>query len=398
MKVLVINAGSSSLKYQLIDMEDESVKAKGLCERIGIDGSRLTHKVPEHDDFVIDEDMPTHQKAIELVMKALVDPEHGVVASTDEIDAIGHRVLHGGSTYTESIKVDGAVKDVIRECFDLGPLHNPANLMGIEACEAAMPGKPNVAVFDTAFGMSLEPFAYRYAIPEEYYDKYKIRRYGFHGTSHMFVSGETIRFAGLPEGHQRVIVCHLGNGSSISASVGGKAVDTSMGLTPLEGLIMGTRSGDIDPAVVQYICNHENKTADEVLNILNKKSGVFALSGNLSSDFRDLSDAADNGNEKAKLALDAFAHKVIKTVGGYLGVMNGADAIAFTGGIGENDCAMRARIVKQLGFAGVKLDEEKNKVRGKAQEISTPDSSIRVFVLPTNEELAIARETIRLAF
>lgn len=398
MKVLVINAGSSSLKYQLIDMEDESVKAKGLCERIGIDGSRLTHKVPEHDDFVIDEDMPTHQKAIELVMKALVDPEHGVVASTDEIDAIGHRVLHGGSTYTESIKVDGAVKDVIRECFDLGPLHNPANLMGIEACEAAMPGKPNVAVFDTAFGMSLEPFAYRYAIPEEYYDKYKIRRYGFHGTSHMFVSGETIRFAGLPEGHQRVIVCHLGNGSSISASVGGKAVDTSMGLTPLEGLIMGTRSGDIDPAVVQYICNHENKTADEVLNILNKKSGVFALSGNLSSDFRDLSEAADNGNEKAKLALDAFAHKVIKTVGGYLGVMNGADAIAFTGGIGENDCAMRARIVKQLGFAGVKLDEEKNKVRGKAQEISTPDSSIRVFVLPTNEELAIARETIRLAF
>ena len=257
MKVLVINAGSSSLKYQLIDMEDESVKAKGLCERIGIEGSKLTHKVPGLEDFVVEKDMPTHQTAIELVLEALMDAKHGVVSSVDEIDAVGHRVLHGGSVYTESIKVNEDVKKVIRECFDLGPLHNPANLMGIEACEAAMPGKSNVAVFDTAFGMSLEPYAYRYAIPEEYYDKYKIRRYGFHGTSHMFVSGETIRYANLPEGHQRVIVCHLGNGSSISASVGGKAVDTSMGLTPLEGLVMGTRSGDLDPAVVQFICDHE---------------------------------------------------------------------------------------------------------------------------------------------
>ena len=364
MKVLVINAGSSSLKYQLIDMEDESVKAKGLCERIGIEGSKLTHKVPGLEDFVVEKDMPTHQTAIELVLEALMDAKHGVVSSVDEIDAVGHRVLHGGSVYTESIKVNEDVKKVIRECFDLGPLHNPANLMGIEACEAAMPGKSNVAVFDTAFGMSLEPYAYRYAIPEEYYDKYKIRRYGFHGTSHMFVSGETIRYANLPEGHQRVIVCHLGNGSSISASVGGKAVDTSMGLTPLEGLVMGTRS---------------------------------ALSGNLSSDFRDLSDAADSGNEKAQLALDAFAHKVEKTIGGYLAVMNGADAIAFTGGIGENDAAMRAKIMEHFGFAGIQIDPEKNKVRGKRAEISTPDSKIRVFVLPTNEELAIARETVRLA-
>ena len=397
MKVLVINAGSSSLKYQLIDMDDESVKAKGLCERIGIAGSKLTHKVPGKDDFVIEEDMPTHQTAIELVLKALVDPDHGVVSSVDEIDAVGHRVLHGGSVYTESIKIDDDVKKVIRECFDLGPLHNPANLMGIEACEAAMPGKSNVAVFDTAFGMSLEPYAYRYAIPEEYYEKYKIRRYGFHGTSHMFVSAETIRYAELPEGHQRVIVCHLGNGSSISASIGGKAVDTSMGLTPLEGLVMGTRSGDLDPAVVQFICDHENISVDDMLTILNKKSGVLALSGGLSSDFRDLSQAAEEGNEKAKLALDAFRHKVVKTIGGYLGVMNGADAIAFTGGIGENDVEMRASIMKHFEFAGIHIDPEKNKVRGMRQEISTPDSTVRVFVLPTNEELAIARETLRLS-
>ena len=397
MKVLVINAGSSSLKYQLIDMEDESVKAKGLCERIGIEGSKLTHKVPGKDDYVVEEAMPSHNEAIDLVLKALIDPEYGVVASADEIDAVGHRVLHGGAVYTESIKINDDVKKVIRECFDLGPLHNPANLMGIEACEKAMPGKSNVAVFDTAFGMSLEPYAYRYAIPEEYYDKYKIRRYGFHGTSHMFVSGETIRYANLPEGHQRVIVCHLGNGSSISASIGGKAVDTSMGLTPLEGLVMGTRSGDLDPAVVQFICDHENISVDEMLTILNKKSGVLALSGNLSSDFRDLASAAAEGNEKAKLALDAFRHKVVKTIGGYLAVMDGADAIAFTGGIGENDGAMRASILKHFSYAGIKLDEEKNKVRGERCEISTPDSAIRVFVLPTNEELAIARETVRLS-
>ena len=396
MKVLVINAGSSSLKYQLIDMEDESVRAKGLCERIGIEGSRLTHKVPGKEDFVVEEPMPTHQTAIELVLRALIDPEHGVVKSVDEIDAIGHRVLHGGSTYTESTRVNEDVKKVIRECFDLGPLHNPANLMGIEACEKAMPGKPNVAVFDTAFGMSLKPFAYRYANPEEYYTKYKIRRYGFHGTSHMYVSAETIKYLNLPEGHQRVIVCHLGNGSSISASIGGKAVDTSMGLTPLEGLVMGTRSGDIDPAVVQFICDHEHISVDEMLTILNKKSGVYALSGNLSSDFRDLAKASSEGNEKATLALDAFRHKVVKTIGGYLGVLNGADAIAFAGGIGENDAEMRADIMKQFTYAGIRIDPEANRVRGKRAVISTPDSTVKVIVLPTNEELAIARETVRL--
>ena len=396
MKVLVINAGSYSLKYQLIDMEDESVRAKGLCERIGIEGSRLTHKVPGKEDFVVEEPMPTHQTAIELVLRALIDPEHGVVKSVDEIDAIGHRVLHGGSTYTESTRVNEDVKKVIRECFDLGPLHNPANLMGIEACEKAMPGKPNVAVFDTAFGMSLKPFAYRYAIPEEYYTKYKIRRYGFHGTSHMYVSAETIKYLNLPEGHQRVIVCHLGNGSSISASIGGKAVDTSMGLTPLEGLVMGTRSGDIDPAVVQFICDHEHISVDEMLTILNKKSGVYALSGNLSSDFRDLAKASSEGNEKATLALDAFRHKVVKTIGGYLGVLNGADAIAFAGGIGENDAEMRADIMKQFTYAGIRIDPEANRVRGKRAVISTPDSTVKVIVLPTNEELAIARETVRL--
>lgn len=396
MKVLVINAGSSSLKYQLIDMEDESVRAKGLCERIGIEGSRLTHKVPGKEDFVVEEPMPTHQTAIELVLRALIDPEHGVVKSVDEIDAIGHRVLHGGSTYTESTRVNEDVKKVIRECFDLGPLHNPANLMGIEACEKAMPGKPNVAVFDTAFGMSLKPFAYRYAIPEEYYTKYKIRRYGFHGTSHMYVSAETIKYLNLPEGHQRVIVCHLGNGSSISASIGGKAVDTSMGLTPLEGLVMGTRSGDIDPAVVQFICDHEHISVDEMLTILNKKSGVYALSGNLSSDFRDLAKASSEGNERATLALDAFRHKVVKTIGGYLGVLNGADAIAFAGGIGENDAEMRADIMKQFTYAGIRIDPEANRVRGKRAVISTPDSTVKVIVLPTNEELAIARETVRL--
>jgi acetate kinase len=396
MKVLVINAGSSSLKYQLIDMKNESIVAKGQCERIGIEGSKLTHKVPGKEDFVLESAMPSHKEAMALVLDALVDKDHGVVSHINDIDAVGHRVLHGGSIYTESIKVNDDVKRVIRECFDLGPLHNPANLMGIEACEANMPGTPNVAVFDTSFGMGMEPEAYRYAIPEEYYDKYHLRRYGFHGTSHTFVSRETIRFGKLPVDKRRVIVCHLGNGSSISASVNGKAVETSMGLTPLEGLIMGTRSGDVDPAVVQFICDHENKTVDEVLNILNKKSGVFALSGGF-SDFRDLRDGEDQGNEKCALALAAFRHRVVKTIGGYISVMNGVDAIAFTAGVGENDGDMRAQLMRNFGYLGIKIDPVKNSVRGKNMEISTPDSSVRVFVIPTNEELAIARDTVRLA-
>ena len=395
MKILIINAGSSSLKYQLIDMENEEVIAKGLCERIGIDGSKHTYKRPGQEDFVEEKPMPTHQEAVNMVLNALVDKEHGVLADISEVSAVGHRVLHGGSTYTSSIVIDADVKKVIRECFDLGPLHNPANLMGIEACEAIMPGTPNVAVFDTSFGMGMEPKAYMYAIPWKYYEENKLRRYGFHGTSHAFVSGETIKFLDLPESNRRVIVCHLGNGSSISASVNGKCVETSMGLTPLEGLVMGTRSGDVDPAVVQYIANHDNKTVDEVLTMLNKQSGVLALSG-VSSDFRDLDNAAAEGNERAQLALDVFVHHVVKTVGAYAAVLNGVDAIAFTGGIGENSIDMRAKICSNFAYLGITIDPEKNNVRGKKAVISTDDSKVNVIVLPTNEELFIARETKRL--
>lgn len=397
MKILVLNCGSSSLKYQLIDMENESVLAKGLCERIAIDGSKLTHKVPGKEDFVLESPMPDHSVAVKLVFDALTDAEHGVVKTVDEIGAIGHRVLHAGTQITESCIVDQRVKDIVRSCFDLGPLHNPANLMGIEACEKVVPGKPNVAVFDTTFGMTLPEKAYYYAIPTEYYEKYGIRRYGFHGTSHAFVSKETIKFGGLDPEKAKVIVCHLGNGASVSASIGGKGVDTSMGLTPLEGLIMGTRSGDIDPAVVQFICNHENKTVDEVLNILNKKSGVLGLSGGVSSDFRDVENAANAGNHMAKVALDAFRYRVAKYIGAYAAAMNGVDAIAFTAGVGENDKLSRQIIIDEyLSFIGAKIDPERNNVRGKEALISADDSKVKVFLIPTNEELAIARDTLRL--
>lgn len=396
MKILVINCGSSSLKYQLIDMENEAVLAKGLCERIAIDGSKLTHKAEGKEDFVLETPMPDHSVAVRLVFEALTDAEHGVVKSVDEIGAIGHRVLHGATKFTESIVVNDEVKKVIRECFDLGPLHNPANLMGIEACEKVVPGKKNVAVFDTTFGMSLPEKAYHYAIPTEYYEKYGVRRYGFHGTSHAYVSKETIRFGGLDPEKAKVIVCHLGNGASISASIGGKAVDTSMGLTPLEGLIMGTRSGDIDAAVVQYIANHENKTVDEVLDILNKKSGVLGMSG-VSSDFRDVENAAANGNHMAKVALDAFRYRVAKYIGSYIAAMNGVDAISFTAGVGENDKLSRKIICEEyLSFLGVKIDDERNNVRGQERLISSDDSTVKVFLIPTNEELAIARDTLRL--
>ncbi len=397
MKILVLNCGSSSLKYQLIDMETETVLAKGLCERIAIDGSKLTHKVPGKEDFVLESPMPDHSVAVKLVFDALTDAEHGVVKTVDEIGAIGHRVLHAGTQITESCIVDQRVKDIVRSCFDLGPLHNPANLMGIEACEKVVPGKPNVAVFDTTFGMTLPEKAYYYAIPTEYYEKYGIRRYGFHGTSHAFVSKETIRFGGLDPEKAKVIVCHLGNGASVSASIGGKGVDTSMGLTPLEGLIMGTRSGDIDPAVVQFICNHENKTVDEVLNILNKKSGVLGLSGGVSSDFRDVENAANAGKHMAKVALDAFRYRVAKYIGAYAAAMNGVDAIAFTAGVGENDKLSRQIIIDEyLSFIGAKIDPERNNVRGKEALISADDSKVKVFLIPTNEELAIARDTLRL--
>ena len=395
MKILVINCGSSSLKYQLIDMNDESVIAKGLCERIGIAGSMLTHSPAGKGKVVIEKDMPNHQVAIELVMAALQDADHGVIKSTDEISAIGHRVLHGGMKFYKSIVVNEEVKEVIRECFDLGPLHNPANLMGIEACEAAMPGKPNAAVFDTAFGMNMPAKAYKYAIPEEYYEKYSIRRYGFHGTSHNFVSGEAIKFAGLDPENAKVIVCHLGNGASISASIGGKCVDTSMGLTPLEGLIMGTRSGDLDPAVLQFIMNKEGLDVNQMLNILNKKSGVLGMSG-VSSDFRDVGKAADEGNERAAVALDAYFYRVIKYIGAYAAAMNGVDAIAFTAGVGENDKAGRKRICESLTYLGVEIDDEANDIRGEKRIISTPNSKVKVMLLPTNEELAIARDTLAL--
>ena len=395
MKILVINCGSSSLKYQLIDMENESVMAKGLCERIGIEGSKLTHKA-NGKEMVIEQAMPAHTEAIKLVMQALVDPEYGVIKDAKEISAVGHRVLHGGKVYSDSIVVDEDVKRVIRECFDLGPLHNPANLMGIEACEAAMPGTPNVAVWDTGFGMKMPEKAYLYAIPYEYYDKYSIRRYGFHGTSHLFVSGEVLKFAELDPEKGKVIVCHLGNGASISASIGGKCVDTSMGLTPLEGLIMGTRSGDVDPAVIQFICNKEGKDVNEVLNILNKKSGILGMSDGISSDFRDVGKAAEEGNHHAQVALDAFIYRVAKYIGAYTAAMNGVDAIAFTAGVGENDIESRKKICEYLGYLGVEIDDEANNCRGKVQMISTPNSKVKVMIYPTNEELAIARETQRL--
>ena len=397
MNILVLNCGSSSLKYQLINMEDESVIAKGLVERIGIDGSILTHKPTGNDKYVVETPMKDHNIAVKLVLDALMDAEHGVIKSTDEIAAVGHRVLHAGEKYIESCLVTEDVKKVVRECFDLGPLHNPANLIGIEAVEAAMPGKPNVAVWDTAFGGTMEPKAYLYAIPREYYEKYGVRRYGFHGTSHSFVSKETIKFADLDPKTAKVIVCHLGNGASISASIGGKCVDTSMGLTPLEGLIMGTRSGDLDPAIIEYLCNHENLTVSEMLNILNKKSGVLGMSGGISSDFRDLNAAANEGNEVAKVTLEAYAYRVAKYIGSYTAAMNGVDAITFTAGVGENAAWLRPMVCKYLGFLGVELDEAASqKACGVEGIISTPESKVKLCVIPTNEELAIARETLAL--
>lgn len=393
MNILVINCGSSSLKYQLIDMTNESVTAKGICERIGIEGSILTHKPTGKEKYEVVSPMADHTVAIKMVLDALVDPVHGVVSSIDEIAAVGHRVLHAGTVYSDSVIINEDVKRVIRECFDLGPLHNPANLMGIEACEAAMPGKPNVAVWDTGFGMKMPEKAYMYAIPREYYEKYSIRRYGFHGTSHMFVSSEALKFGQLDPEKGKVIVCHIGNGASVSASIGGKCVDTSMGLTPLEGLIMGTRSGDVDPAVVQFICNKEGKTVDEVLNILNKKSGLLGMSGGVSSDYRDIKAARAEGNHLAAVAQDAFIYRIAKYIGAYTAAMNGVDAICFTAGVGENDSITRKAVCEYLGYLGVEIDDEANNVHGENAVISTPNSKVKVLLIPTNEELAIARET-----
>lgn len=396
MKVLVINCGSSSLKYQLIDSDTEAVIAKGLCERIGIDG-KLTHQTMGKDKYTVDAAMPDHNAAVKFVLDALLDTDKGAIASLSEIDAVGHRIVHGGEKFANSVVITDEVMAAIEECNDLAPLHNPANLIGIRACQAHMPGVPMVAVFDTAFHQTMPDKAYTYAIPYEYYENYKIRRYGFHGTSHSFVSKETIKFANLDPKTAKVIVCHLGNGASISASIGGKCVDTSMGLTPLEGLIMGTRSGDLDPAILEFLCNHENLTISEMLNILNKKSGVLGMSGGISSDFRDLNAAANDGNEIAKVTLEAYAYRVAKYIGAYTAAMNGVDAITFTAGVGENAAWLRPMVAKYLGYLGVELDEAASeKACGVEGIISTPESKVKLCVIPTNEELAIARETLAL--
>ena len=395
MNVLVINCGSSSLKFQLINAETEDVLAKGLCERIGIDG-RLTYQPAGGEKEKSDLDMPTHTEAIQFVIDALTNEKTGVVKSLDEIGAVGHRLVHGGEKFASSVVITDEVKKAVEECNDLAPLHNPANLIGVAACEKLMPGTPMVAVFDTAFHQTMPEKAYMYGLPYEYYEKYKVRRYGFHGTSHSFVSKRAAEILGVPYDQTKTIVCHLGNGSSVSAVLNGKSIDTSMGLTPLEGLVMGTRSGDIDPAILEFIAKKENLDIDGLMDVVNKKSGVYGLSGNLSSDFRDLWDAADAGNEKAKVALEVFAYRVAKYVGAYVAAMNGVDNIVFTAGIGENDHGVRELVLGYLGYLGIEIDEEANNTRGQEIMISKPGSKVNVLVIPTNEELAIARETVAL--
>ena len=395
MNVLVVNCGSSSLKFQLINYDNREVMAKGLCERIGIDG-RLVYEPENGEKEVTEAAMPSHTEAIQMVLDALVNEKTGVIKSLKEIDAIGHRVLHGGMKITQPVIIDDEVIKVIEECSDLGPLHNPANLMGIHACMKLMPGVPNVAVFDTAFHQTMPPKAYMYGLPKEYYEKYAIRKYGFHGTSHKYVSRRTAEFLGKDIKDLKIIVCHMGNGASLSAVKNGKCVDTSMGLTPLEGLVMGTRSGDMDPAIMEYISKKEDLDIAGVMNVLNKKSGVLGLSKNLSSDFRDLEEGMNNGNKYAKAAMEVFCYRVAKYIGSYVAAMNGVDAIAFTAGIGENAGTVRKMVVSYLGYLGITLDEEANKKRGEDLLISTADSKVKVAVIPTNEELAIARETVAL--
>jgi len=392
MKILVINAGSSSLKYQLFDMDNESIIAKGACERIGIDGSKLKHTPIGGEAVIYEEPMPDHVAAIKLVFNALTAENGGVIKSMDEIGAVGHRILHGGDKFTASALVTEPVKAAIREAIPLGPLHNPANLMGIEACEKIMPGTPQVAVFDTAFHQTMPEKCFLYALPYKYYTDYKVRRYGFHGTSHRFVSARAAEFIGKKAEDLKIITCHLGNGSSLAAVKYGKCFDTSMGLTPLEGLPMGTRSGSLDPAILGFVMEREHLTIEEMTNILNKKSGVLGVSG-ISSDFRDLDEAAAKGNKMAALAIDMFAYNVTKLIGAYAAGMGGVDVIAFTAGVGENSPELRERMVEGLDFMGVKIDVEKNKVRGKETDITGEGSKVKVLVIPTNEELMIARDT-----
>ena len=394
MNVLVINCGSSSLKYQLINSDTEEVLAKGLCERIGIDG-RLVYQKAGCDKEITEASMPTHKEAIQMVLDALTNEKTGAIASLKEVNAIGHRVVHGGEKFASSVVITDEVIQAVEECNDLAPLHNPANLIGIRVCGELMPGVPQVAVFDTAFHQTMPAKAYLYGLPLEYYKNYKVRRYGFHGTSHSFVSKHVAEFLGKDLNDSKIIVAHLGNGASISAVLNGKCVDTSMGLTPLEGLVMGTRSGDIDPAIMEFIAKKENLDIAGVMNVLNKKSGVQGISG-LSSDFRDLEEGMEAGNERATAAIEVFSYRVAKYIGSYVAAMNGVDVIAFTAGIGENAPIVRSKVLAYLGYLGITVDEEANSKRGDDIVISTPDSKVTVCVIPTNEELAIARETVAL--
>ncbi|GFI16596.1 acetate kinase [Lachnospiraceae bacterium] len=394
--VLVINCGSSSLKFQLINSRSEDVIAKGLCERIGIEGSQITYTPAGGEKYETVTPMPDHTRAIELVLKELTDPERGVVKSLDEIGAVGHRLVHGGEKFASSTLINDEVIKAIEECNDLAPLHNPANLIGIRACRELMPDTPMAGVFDTAFHQTMPQEAYLYGVPYRFYEEHKVRRYGFHGTSHSYVSRRAAEILGREYEDLKFIVCHLGNGASISAVKNGKCVDTSMGLTPLEGLIMGTRSGDIDPAIIEYLCNKEDKSVHEILNVLNKESGVLGLSGGFSSDFRDLEKAYREGDQAAVRAMKAFIYRVVKYIGAYTAAMNGVDVICFTAGIGENNAFIRTSVCEYLAYLGISIDGEANAKRGEEVVISTPESSVKVLVVPTNEELAIARETVAL--
>ena len=395
MKILVINAGSSSLKYQLMDMDNEQIIAKGLAERIGIEGANLQHRPVGRDAVKIEQPMKDHTDAIKFVLKALADPNHGVIKDMSEINAVGHRVLHAGEKFTESMLINDEVMDAIRAAIPLGPLHNPANIMGIEACQKVMPGTPMVAVFDTAFHQTMPDYAYIYGIPYEYYKTLHIRRYGFHGTSHRYLAQRTAEFMGRKSAGLRLVTCHLGNGSSITAIKDGKCMDTSMGLTPLEGVLMGTRSGDMDPTIVEYIMNNGNLTIEQVLSMLNKKSGLLGVSG-VSSDMRDVLDAADAGNDRARLAVDVFCYRIRKYIGAYAASMGGLDAVVFSAGIGENNPRLRKMIVSGLEFLGIGIDDELNAKRVPEIDISSAEARTRTLVIATNEELMIARDTLAL--
>ena len=399
MKILVINAGSSSVKYQLIDMSNDKLLAKGICDRIGIEGGNFKHQVEGRDDYKIQVPMKNHSEAIQLMVKTLTDPELGVISSLSEIGAVGHRVLHGGEKFSGSVVVNDQVIEAIEECCELGPLHNPHNLTGIRACEEIMPGVPQVAVFDTGFHQTMPKYAYLYALPYEYYEKYKIRRYGFHGTSHRYVTLRAAAMLGKKPEELNIVTCHLGNGSSIAAVQGGKCLDTTMGVTPLEGIIMGTRCGSIDPAIVPLIMKKEHLTPDEMDTVMNKKSGILGVTGGVTSDNRDIESGAKNGNERYQLVEAMLCHQLTKYIGGYAAAMGGVDAIVFTGGIGENNPHYRARVAKKLEFLGVKINDEVNdaaKRNGQEVDISTPDATVKMLVIPTNEELMIARDTYEL--